>query len=74
MAVTLVDYMKTVTTNPLKKGFIADLLRYSDLLKIVPVSRKKVSRSTDSVGKLCLVVGSVKSVVATLKARARPNR
>jgi hypothetical protein len=36
MASTLVDYMKLVTNDPLKKGFIADLLRYSDLLRMVP--------------------------------------
>jgi hypothetical protein len=36
MAVTLVDMMKRTTHDPLKKGFIADLLRYSDLLRMVP--------------------------------------
>jgi hypothetical protein len=38
MTVTLVDYMKLVTNDPLKKGFIADLLRYSDLLRMVPIT------------------------------------
>ena len=36
MAVTLVDYFKEVD-NPLKKGFIRDLLRHSDLMGIVPI-------------------------------------
>lgn len=35
MAVTLVDYAKQ-SKDPLRKGFIMDLLRFSDLLKIVP--------------------------------------
>lgn len=35
MAVTLVDYAKQ-SKDPLQKGFIMDLLRYSDLLKVVP--------------------------------------
>jgi hypothetical protein len=35
MAVTLVDYAKQ-SKDPLRKGFIMDLLRYSDLLKLVP--------------------------------------
>lgn len=36
MTVTLVDYFKQAT-DPLHKGFIADLLRYSDLIGIVPI-------------------------------------
>lgn len=35
MAVTLADYAKAAK-DPLRKAFIMDLLRYSDLLKIVP--------------------------------------
>lgn len=36
MAVTLVDYFKQ-SNDPLKKGFIKDLLRFSDLIGIVPL-------------------------------------
>lgn len=35
MTVTLVDYAKQ-SKDPLQKGFIQDLLRYSDLLNVVP--------------------------------------
>jgi hypothetical protein len=35
MTVTLVDYAKQ-SKDPLRKGFILDLLRYSDLLNVVP--------------------------------------
>ena len=35
MTVTLIDYAKQ-SKDPLRKGFIMDLLRYSDLLKVVP--------------------------------------
>lgn len=35
MAVTLNEYAK-LTNDPLKKGFILDLLRYSDILKRIP--------------------------------------
>lgn len=41
MTVTLVDYLKLVTHDPLKKGFIADLLRYSDLLRMVPITKEE---------------------------------
>lgn len=33
---TLNDYFKQ-STDPMQKGLIADMLRYSDLMKIVPV-------------------------------------
>jgi hypothetical protein len=35
MTVTLIDYAKQ-SKDPLRKGFIMDLLRYSDLMKLVP--------------------------------------
>lgn len=35
MAVTLIDYAKQ-SKDPLRKGFIKDLLRYSDLLGLIP--------------------------------------
>lgn len=39
MATTLNDYLKS-TDSALKKGFISDLLRYSNLLKVVPFAKE----------------------------------